>query len=55
MKTAIILSTPLYRLVFFRLSLSRTARFYDMADVKKKKLDLEKVVKVWIEAMDKIK
>ena len=35
--------------------LTRTARFYDMADVKKKKPDLEKVVKGWIEAMDKIK
>jgi uncharacterized protein YdeI (YjbR/CyaY-like superfamily) len=32
---------------------ARTARFYDMADVKRKKKNLETVIKGWIKAMDK--
>ena len=34
--------------------LTRTARFYDMEDVKAKKKNLEEVVKKWVKTMDKI-
>ena len=34
--------------------LTRTARFYDMEDVKAKKKNLEEVVEKWVKTMDKI-